>query len=173
LDGTPLPLIYVSPQQINAQLPEDAQGPAVLRVTTASGFSDTAVTISETAPAIFPGGILHADAKATPVSSAAPARAGETLVVYMTGLGRVDGPIAAGQKAPLSPLLNVLAPVEVDLGGVSVTPGFAGLTPGFAGLYQVNAMVPPDLPSKVYSLRVLVRGNSSNAMNVPVQARAP
>ena len=50
---------------------------------------------------------------------------------------------------------------------------FAGLTPGFVGLYQVNVVVPQGLPAKAYPLQVVVRGNISNSLNVPVQPRNP
>lgn len=171
LNGAPLPLFYASPTQINAQLPTGAHGIATLRVSTASGSAETPVTILETAPAIFPSGVLRADG--TPVSNGPPVKPGDALVVYMTGLGAVDGAISTGVLAPASPLLKVFAPVEVQFGEISVTPLFAGLTPGFVGLYQVNVIVPPNVVSRVYPLRVSARGNLSNAMSVPVQARTP
>lgn len=171
LNGTFLPLFYASPTQINAQLPIGAQGTATLRVATASGSAETSVTISETAPAIFPSGVLRMDG--TPVSTGPPVKPGDALVVYMTGLGAVDGAIPTGGLAPASPLLRVFAPIEVQLGEISVNPLFAGLTPGFVGLYQVNVVVPPNVASRVYPLRVSARGNLSNSMSVPVQSRAP
>jgi uncharacterized protein (TIGR03437 family) len=169
LNGTPMPLIYASSTQINAQLPLDALGAATLRVTTASGVAEVPITISDTAPAIF--GVLHANG--TAVSSAAPARGGEFLSVYMTGLGQVDGPIAAGQAATGSPLLHCVNPVEVDFGDVSLPPTPAVLTPGLAGVYQVNVMVPLDLPTQVYPLHVVEKGRPSNTQSVQVQSRAP
>ena len=166
LNGNPLSLIYASPGQINAQLPLNVQGPATLRVATTAGYAEVPVTISDTAPAIFTGGILHANY--SPVSPASPARPGETLIVYMTGLGAVDGAIQAGDAAPASPLINVTAPILVNIGGSTLAPSFAGLAPGFAGLYQVNVAV-PDLPPQTYPLRVTARGNPSNSMNILVQ----
>ncbi|PWU12035.1 MAG: hypothetical protein C5B51_01445 [Terriglobia bacterium] len=169
LNGTLMPLIYTSPQQINAQIPLDASGSATLRVSTASGFSEATLAVSDTAPAIF--GVLHSNG--TAVSSAFPARGGEALSIYMTGLGQVDRPIASGQPAPADPLLHVVTPVQVELGDVSVTPLFAGLTPGLAGVYQVNIVVPPDLQTRVYPLRVVSKGSPSNIQSVQVQSRVP
>ena len=169
VDGTPSPLTYVSPQQINAQLPLDSHDSATLRITTASGFAEIPIGVSDTAPAIFQGGILHLDGR--PVSAQLPALPGETLAVYGTGFGPVDGPIGDGTASPSSPLLHVSAPVSVQMGDVSLTPLFAGLTPGLAGVYQVNVVVPADLPSRVYTLRVVAKGNSSNVMNVQVQGK--
>jgi uncharacterized protein (TIGR03437 family) len=169
LNGTLMPLIYASSTQINAQLPLDALGAATLRVTTANGAAEVPIFISDTAPAIF--GVLHANGIA--VSSAAPARGGEFLSVYMTGLGQVDGPIEAGQAAPGSPLLRCVNSVEVDFGDVTLPPTPAVLTPGLAGVYQVNVMVPLDLPTKVYPLRVVEKGRPSNTQSVQVQSRTP
>jgi acid phosphatase type 7 len=173
LNGVPMPLTYASPRQINAQLPTGARGAATLRVTTPTGYAETQVTISATAPAIFEGGILHANY--APVTNAVPAHAGETLVVFMTGLGQVDGDLASGQAAPAFPLLRVLAPVQVDMGSVPVTPDFAGLSPGLAGVNQVNLVVPLTLPTGVYPLRVSApaKGNFSNTQSIQVMGRNP
>ena len=136
LNGTPLSLNFASPGQINAALPLDAAGTATLRVTTSAGFAETQINIGDSAPAIFPNAITHANG--TLVSASAPSTPGETLVIYMTGLGQVDGKLDAGQPAPSAPLLRVLAPVDVQIGtSPAITPDFAGLTPGFYGLYQV------------------------------------
>jgi uncharacterized protein (TIGR03437 family) len=61
----------------------------------------------------------------------------------------------------------------VELGDVSVTPDFAGLTPNFVGLYQINVVVPPNLPAKTYPVRIAAKGIFSNSMNVPVLPRTP
>jgi uncharacterized protein (TIGR03437 family) len=172
LNGTALALTFASPGQINAVLPLDALGPATVRVTTPAGFAETGINIAAVAPAIFPSAITHANG--TVVSAAAPVSPGETLVIYMTGLGQVNGKIGAGQAAPVSPLLSVLAPVQVEIGATTpITPSFAGLTPGFVGVYQVNVAIPPDLPATVYPLSVSVNGIASNSQNIQVQGRNP
>jgi acid phosphatase type 7 len=171
LNGTPMSLTFASASQINAALPLDAIGTEKLRVTTNGGFSEIGITISDSAPAIFASAITHLNG--TLVSSDLPATAGESLVIYMTGLGRVDGELAPGQAAPASPLLNVVAPVMVQFDATQVPPSFAGLTPGLVGVYQVNVVVPQALPAKIYPVRVSVKGNTSNTLNIPVRARTP
>jgi uncharacterized protein (TIGR03437 family) len=171
VNGEDAPLLYAISGQVNAQMPFGVRGPATLRLTTATGFVETAVTVSDTAPAIFPAGVWHGTG--APVTSGSPVRPGEAIVIYVTGLGDVDGGIATGQGAPLSPLTSVLAPVRVEIGDRSLTPFFAGLTPGFVGVYQVNVMVPADLPPQAYPLRISARGNQSNTLNVLVQAPRP
>jgi len=166
INGLPLPLFYASPTQINAQLRLDQQGPATLRVTTPSGFTEVPVNISEAAPGIF-APVQHANG--VNVSAAAPARAGETLVVFATGLGLVDNTVLeAGQLSPSLPLANSTTGVMVQLGGMTIAPDFAGLAPGFVGLYQVNVKLPADLPPTSYPLRLAAKGNSSNSFSIPV-----
>ena len=141
-------------------------------MTKSAGFAETEIGIADVAPAIFPSAITHADG--TLVSATAPVSPGETLVIYMTGLGQVDGTIGAGQAAPSSPLLRVVAPVAVQFGSTAqIIPDFAGLAPGFVGLYQVNVAIPQNLPAMVYPLRVWVKGISSNTQNIPVQSPNP
>ncbi len=174
LNGVKLPLLFVSRGQINAQLPFDVLGAATLRVSTPNGGSQTVLTVLDTAPAIltlnYPNGafpaVLHQDG--TLVTDFSPARSGEALSVYLTGLGAVEGNIAAGVAAPTTSLLRAKGPVEVQLGTARFEPLFAGLAPGFVGLYQVNLVVPRLNPT-AYSLRIVVRGTTSNPVIVTVR----
>jgi uncharacterized protein (TIGR03437 family) len=172
LNGRPMALFYVSPLQINAQLPPGFVGSATLQVTTAAGVSSAPITVSDTAPAVFQSGVLHHN-NGTPVSTGSPAIAGEIVDVYLTGLGQVNGFLAAGQASP-SPPLSVLTTVMVDIGtNTLVAPLFSGLTPGLAGVYQVSIILPPDLPTNIYPLRVLAQGSPSNIEPIQVRARVP
>lgn len=176
LNGRPVPLVYVSGTQINAQLPYDVQGRATLMVTTPNGAAVVPVTVSEVAPAIFytagvQPAVVHSNGAL--VSAATPGNTGEWITVYLTGLGRLNGEIAAGQAAPSSPPLTANGPVEVRLGGRTILPSFAGLTPGFAGLYQVNLQIPGDLASGTHELRVVVKGVATESVNLAVRSNLP
>jgi uncharacterized protein (TIGR03437 family) len=167
-----LPLLFVSRGQINAQIPFDVQGSATLRVAYAGGAAEVPITISDPAPAIFSAGpdrpaVIHSNG--TLVSEAAPARPGEVLTVFLTGLGRPEREIVAGTPAPASPLISARGPIEALVGPTAVTPSFAGLTPGFAGLYQVNLQVPADAASGSHGLRIVARGISSNTVSLAVR----
>ncbi len=179
VNGSRLPLLYVSPTQINAQLPFDMQGRGLtLRLATPNALIDILVNVAPTAPAIFTiptqfgvvPAVVHANG--TMVTPASPAETGEFIAVYLTGLGQVDGPLLAGQPAPRSPLLRARAPVDVRVGNVLVAPVFAGLAPDFAGLYQVNLQV-PEVPSGPHALRIVAGGVSSNAVTLAVRSTAP
>ena len=108
-------------------------------------------------PGIGPAAVLHADYSL--VTAENPARAGETLQLYVTGLGTVTPPVADGAAAPSNPLSMVDDLVVVDLfdqnsvdSSADVT--FAGLAPGFAGLYQINFVVPSGVASGLAYLSV-------------------
>jgi acid phosphatase type 7 len=170
LNGRRLPLLYVSSTQINANLAFDVEGPATLRVATPDGNAVTSIAIGETAPAIFLVDRIPAVSRTNGalVTAAAPAAAGEAVCLYLTGLGRPDGDLAAGQPSPVSPLILARGPIQVQIGDRSITPLFAGLAPGFTGLYQINFLVPPDLATGVYNLRVIARGATSNTVSLSV-----
>lgn len=152
------PLIYVSPSQINAQLPYGLTGSAIsVRVHNGSGISSADVVPLQTvAPRLlsFSGDgtgdalLFHVNGDA--VSDTVPAQPGEVLTLYLTGLGETTPAIEAGapagdgQTSPLNRLANDLA---VSFGGPAADVAWAGLVPGSAGLYQVNFTAPPTQAS--------------------------
>jgi uncharacterized protein (TIGR03437 family) len=79
-------------------------------------------------------------------TAAAPARAGDTLILYALGLGSVTSTPAAGEATRFPPLAELREQPVLRIGGVAVAVSFAGLTPGSVGLYQVQAVLPPNIP---------------------------
>ncbi|HXB69941.1 MAG TPA: IPT/TIG domain-containing protein [Candidatus Acidoferrales bacterium] len=80
-----------------------------------------------------------------------PARIGDFIQIYVTGLGKATPkgdpagtPLPTGVVAPTdgSTVYLTVGTPGVTIGGVQASVGFSGLAPGFAGLYQVNAQVP-------------------------------
>ena len=80
-----------------------------------------------------------------------PAKAGDNLEIYATGLGKVTPngdpngiPLSTGVVAPVNPLILYKTPQKpvVTIGGLSAAVTFSGIAPGFAGLYQVDVVVP-------------------------------
>ncbi len=175
-DGIPAPLFYVSPGQINAQVPYgvtpgtvniEVDGLAVVRQTAA---------VSATAPGIFtttgsgtgPGVILRADDYQL-VSASAPTQAGAFISIYCTGLGALASPVVEGNPGP-SPALTTVAVPQVSIGNIAAPVTFSGLAPGFAGLYQVNAQVPTGVPAgNAVPVVIAVAGVSSNTATIVVQ----
>jgi uncharacterized protein (TIGR03437 family) len=76
-----------------------------------------------------------------------PARIGEYVSIYATGLGDVSNRPGLGSASPLSPLSTTLAKPEVTVGGVPAAVTFSGLAPGYVGLYQINVQVPAGAPT--------------------------
>ena len=80
-------------------------------------------------------------------SNSRPAKVGEYISIYATGLGDVSNRPAAGAASPTSPLSYTVAAPEVTIGGVPAPVIFSGLAPGFVGLYQINVQVPDGVPT--------------------------
>ena len=112
--------------------------------------------------------IVHA-ANFSLVSPASPARAGEYLSIFCTGLGALQHPVPTGDVPPL-PAPQVTAVPEVTIGGVAAAVTFAGVAPGFVGLYQVNVQVAPGTPSgSEQLLQIRMNGVPGNTVTVAVQ----
>jgi uncharacterized protein (TIGR03437 family) len=172
VNGTPAPLLYASPTQLNVQIPFDVSaGSATISVSVGGTVAGTtSVPIQASAPGLFmqPQGAAAVVNQDGLVNSASqPAAAGSVVAGYFTGLGAVSPPVAAGVAAPASPLSIVPGEVTATIGGVAASVQFAGLAPGFAGLYQVNIQV-PQMPSGQYPLQISVGGAASNAAPVSI-----
>jgi uncharacterized protein (TIGR03437 family) len=152
IGGVAAPLYLVSPGQINALVPYATAGPsATIVVNNGANSNPVQVPVVLTAPGVFstggngigPGAIQHADF--TLVTAAKPAKPGETVIVYLSGLGAVNPPVSDGTAGGGNPPSKVGAQVDVLIGGLPAKVAFAGLAPGFPGLYQLNVVVPADL----------------------------
>jgi uncharacterized protein (TIGR03437 family) len=120
--------------------------------------------------------------KANPLSICGqPAAPGDTLVVYLTGLGEATPngsssgtPLATGVVAPVSgsPLYETVATPTVQLGGVAVTPLFSGIAPGTAGEYQIDFQVPTGVPEgDAVPLTVAMPGSSTGTATLAIHSR--
>jgi uncharacterized protein (TIGR03437 family) len=156
VNGRAAPLLSVGPNQINLIVPYATTEPyATVQVTVDGTPLNSVVSYARsTAPGVFtlpPGGAgdaaaLHADYSV--VSASRPAKPGETVLLFVTGLGVTDPAIADGAAAPLGPPFRLALPsanIAVFVGGLPATTSFAGLAPGFPGLYQINVEVPKNL----------------------------
>ena len=172
INGIAAPLQYVSPAQINAQVPfETAPGTAQLTVesngTTASAAG---LAIKAAAPGIFTFGAGRAAAvnqDGTLNLPGNPAAAGSFISLYITGQGLVDRPVASGAAAPVGQLSNTVAQTAATVGGVAAPVSFSGLAPGWVGLGQVNLQV-PSVPAGDQPVVVTIGGVTSNAANITI-----
>jgi len=174
LNQTSVPLLYVSATQINFQVPSDlAAGTANLYISRDGGQSAIyTVTVVSSSPGIFQDTSNHAVAQNavdnSTNSASDPVVAGAILVVYLTGQGELNNPVADGTAAPDSPLSSATGTATATIGGVSATVQFLGLTPGFTGLAQANITVPSTLGTADYPLVITVGGYVSASAEISV-----
>lgn len=181
-DGKPAFLWYVSPTQINAQVPDDANtGPVPVVVTTASGTSASTVTLAQFAPSFalldskhVTGIILRSNGSGAygggtydivgPTGNSlgfptVAARAGDTIELFGVGFGPTNPVVVAGQ--PFSGAAQTTYTVSLSINNVTVNPTFAGLSS--AGLYQINLTLPAGLGTGDLTLQASVGGAKTAA----------
>ncbi len=144
MNGTPVPLYYVSNGQVNAQVPYGT-ATGVVSIQAQRGGQTTAIQSAQVvsaSPGVFavnasgsgPGAFLHANF--TPINATSPAQAGETILIYCTGLGATSPAVVTGNAAPSSPPASALLTPTVTIAGRVAPISFAGLAPGFVGLIR-------------------------------------
>ncbi|OFV95489.1 MAG: hypothetical protein A3H28_15785 [Acidobacteria bacterium RIFCSPLOWO2_02_FULL_61_28] len=161
-----MPLYYVSPNQINAQVPVDLPpgASASIAITTSGRVTaPQSYFVAPAQPGIFIGstGAAVLDGQSRLVTAANPARIGDVLQIYAGGLGATNPPVESGAAGP--PSSTVTSPVTVEIGGIVAPVVYQGLAPGFVGLYQVNVIVPSEvLPGDAVTLVIRQNGIASN-----------
>ncbi len=179
----PCPLYFVSPGQINAQLPYSlSAGVVQIRVhngLATSGFASA--RLAAAAPKLFSlnvsgvGQAITTNPAGTQYTNALPSTSASQVVMYLNSMGALDVNLNAGDAAPGlaagSKPANVKGTVSVTVdNGAQAQVTFAGLTPGFAGLYQVNAVMPFSTNSGNVTLTVSV-GTATSQTNVSIPYR--
>ena len=172
-----LGLLFVSPQQINAQVPSTlADGQYTLAVHL-TGQPDVTATfsVSRDAPGLFFNTAnsqdyavaFHADG--SPVTMDNPAAAGETISLLGTGFGPYSGPVVDGFFPP-TPGPALADSLNVAIAGQSMPPAWSGAAAGFVGIATTKFQVPAGLPSQTtVPVAVTVNGMNSNTVVLPVQ----
>jgi len=163
---------YISPTQINFLMPSDlAANPVTLQVKNPAGIT-TAVplTVQANAAQLFTSdgkSALGIHANGTLLGKSAPARPGETIVIYATGLGPTNPALIPGQVPTNVASLATLP--QVTIGGAAATVGAAAVVPGTAGLYQMSVQLPSDAPNGDLPVIVRVGTTSSVGALITVQ----
>jgi uncharacterized protein (TIGR03437 family) len=190
LGNVPMPLLYASPTQVNALVPQGLAANTAAQLVVARGSTlsvPSPVTVTQYQPAIYTQNLTGSGQGIVEIAGtsllAAPSgaagrpavRGTDYLVVFATGLGPVAGPSgqagpADGAGAPLSSVYQTTSPVTATIGGVSAPVVFAGLTPSLVGLYQVNVQIPAGVPAGgSVPLSIGVGGAVSNVVTIAVQ----
>ncbi len=97
-----------------------------------------------------------------------PAQPGEVIVLYVTGLGPLTIDLADGVGAPSNPLAYTQDPFQVEVNGEGCAVQFSGLGPGFVGLYQINLVLPSDLPPGNLNVQIFSTYSNSGTAVLPV-----
>jgi uncharacterized protein (TIGR03437 family) len=174
-NGTPLPLLYVSPGQINAQVPFNLPPSAGLVISNAGGQNAPFnFTSDSTGPAVFHtgngGAVIVRTVDGKLITDSTPIHLDEILNIYMTGMGVVSPNVNPGDAAPTSPLAATIAQPSITLGGASIFTLWSGLAPGMVGVYQINAQVPfHHIPTGSKVPLTITQGSRSTTVMVPVQ----
>jgi uncharacterized protein (TIGR03437 family) len=202
INGIEAPLFFVSFQQVNLQVPyEVAQGLATVQVMRGDQIGNQiSAAVVNRSPGIFRWNIeeygiitnytlasnYDIDQRTCPLPRniacpaglpSVPARPGDVLVIWSTGLGAVTPAVATGAAAPEGGTLSEVSPkpqvrlVTNTFGIRRVTPMFAGLAPRWVGLFQVNAQLPINLGniSKLGIQLEFPDGTLSNLVDIAVE----
>jgi uncharacterized protein (TIGR03437 family) len=175
IGGMFAPLYYVSPTQINAQVPfELTAGNQYQVIVNANGALSTPnpIQVSATAPGIASfaaGGIIAQHLDGSLVLDTSPAAPGEVIVFYVAGMGQTNQDVTTGAASPST---NLAVPLDVPAITVADVPVtnilFAGLTPTLVGLYQVDFQVPATVPNGDQPLVLTQKDGSANTTVLPV-----
>jgi uncharacterized protein (TIGR03437 family) len=183
LGGVNIPLVFVSANQINAEVPYTLPTKTTYSLIVQRGSAISTpqtVAINDGQPGVFTidqsgsgqGHIYKITSAGAQILAApgAPVSAGDVVTIYCSGLGQVNpATLIAGAPAPLDVLEYTANPVTATVGGVSAQVLFAGLSPGFTGLYQVNLTIPAGVtPGDTTPLVLSVAGVSSKPVTMAV-----
>ncbi|HVW87620.1 MAG TPA: hypothetical protein VHB50_23190 [Bryobacteraceae bacterium] len=157
-NGSPVPLFYAGPDQINYQIPIGAPQSGtsdvqVVEVATGRLLGDSTVQMNAVLPGIFTqagngsGAAIAVNEDGTLNTQSNPAIAGHFITLYGTGQGFVDGAPPDGDVSH-APLPTPRAPTVFITPDPAITGSdvqYAGLAPGQVGVWQINVKIPGDI----------------------------
>jgi uncharacterized protein (TIGR03437 family) len=172
--GRLLPLVYVSPEQVSAQLPAELEEGLQRVVVRWEGRGETAVDfqVVRNAPGLFTREVegarmaLAAGEDGGFLGAEQAARRGETITLYGTGFGpserRLPDGFAVEEPAP-----RLADRVEILAGEQVLEPVSATAAAGHVGLVALRLRIPEDAPARL-ELKVRVNGHESNTVAITV-----
>ena len=182
IDGKAAFVYFVNPNQVNVQAPDDSRtgtGFPVTITTSAGTSSPGSVTLSKFAPTLFlfdgkhPVGVIPTasggfygggtyDFLGAPNSLPFNTRAvkrGEFIELFGTGFGPTAATVPSGQ--PFDGASATTTAATILIGGIAVNPSFTGLR--YAGEYQINVVVPANVPIGDQAITVSIGGVSTQS----------
>jgi len=178
-DGTPAPVLYASPTQVNALVPFELAGKASTVLTVSYGGATTpgmTLPVMAAEPGIFTddlsgkgqGAILNQDGSINSASN--PAAPGSTIQIFGTGGGVTIPPSVDGALNPLSSTGTLALATTATVNNESAFVYYYGPAPNLiSGIIQINVTLPADTPSGNVPLFVTVGSANSQTVTVAVQ----
>jgi len=169
-------LLYVSPTQINAQVPVELTSESAQVKVVVNNLETDAVTLKVLPydPGLFttdgiPAGFAAAlNPDLTPVTVASPAKRGTIIMLFGTGWGPVIPAVASGQFA--GTMVQTVQKPDVQLSGWSIPVIYSGLSPGFVGVYMVQFQIPADAPTgDAVSVVLGIGGRGTNYAKIAIR----
>lgn len=167
---------YVSPQQMNLQVPWELTGAsATVKVIVNYTYSaEYTLPIAPYSPGFFvydsANDVAALDLSNQLVGSTNPVARGSYIQLFMNGLGPVSNQPGDGLAAAGSTLSYTSASPTVTIGGQPVTTvQFSGLAPGYVSLYQVNVQVPANISAGAQPITCTIGGVSATTAEVWVK----
>jgi uncharacterized protein (TIGR03437 family) len=170
IGGVNAPLYYVSPGQLNVQIPYETpvNQPAILTVNNNGRTATTTLTVASAAPGLF------TDVNGAIVPTATVAQGG-IVVLYLTGVGAVSPAMATGAApAAGTPVAQLPIPMQkttVSIGGVAGVIEFAGIPTALVGVAQINLLIPTTVPLGQQPVVVTIGGVASAPATITVTAQ--
>jgi uncharacterized protein (TIGR03437 family) len=176
MGATPMPVLAETATQLNVQVPFSVPVNSQVQVTVRKGLLlsvPATLQVAAAQPGIFTKdqsgsgqGIITLGNSSTLAEPATPAHTGDAVVIYCTGLGAVNPPVAEGAAAATASMTT--NPVTLTIGGAMAQVIYAGVTPGYAGLYQINTAVPTGISGDALPVVITIAGQTSPPVTMAV-----
>jgi len=173
--ATTYPVLAASDQSSQLQVPFEASTGAIqLAIEAGDGRWTAPLTVKDASPAIFvdaDGAPLILDsASGLVLDPSIAVRAGSTVQVLATGLGKVTPDWPTGTPAPLDSPPTVRAAVGAFIDGSPARVVRATLAPGYVGYYLVEIEIPAIVNQGIGELRLVMNGEESNRVRIYLDA---
>jgi len=166
INGVIAPIYYVSPGQLNLQIPYETVVNSNATLVLSNNGQTTSTTFRAAAAA---PGIFVSNGAPVPTTTAAH---NAVATLYITGDGAVSPTLATGATpAPSTAATNLPKPtqsVSLTVGGIAATIQFVGIPAGLVGVTQINYVVPNSVAAGAQPVIVTVGGVASAAATLTV-----
>jgi uncharacterized protein (TIGR03437 family) len=173
IDGRLAAVNYISPLQLNVQVPDDtATGPVTVAVITPQGTATTTVTMQTVSPGLFMYDAANRRYVAAQHANysivgppglypgaSSPAKPGEVIILYATGFGPTSPPTPSGQVVTSAAPVANLSAISATIGGQQAQVQWAGIT--ISGVWQLNVQVPAGAASGDAAIMAQIGGKST------------